>query len=105
MMYVRDDIPSQEKEYKLPSNVEGILVEINLRKIKFLLIGIYHSTHENYGTGDDVFLCEMGTVIDMYSCYDKFLIRGDFNMQENDPCLDEFLGEFHAKHATMLQKP
>ena len=40
----------------------------------------------------------MGTVIDMYSCYDKFLISGDFNMQEGDPCLDEFLAEFHAKN-------
>jgi hypothetical protein len=50
MIYVRNDIPSQEKEYKLPSNVEGVLVEINLRKVKFLLIGIYHSTNAEHGT-------------------------------------------------------
>ena len=50
----------------------------------------------------------MGTVIDMYSCYDRFLISGDFNMQEGDPCLDEFLGEFHARNlvkgANVFQK-
>ena len=48
MIYVREDIPSQEKDkYKLPDGVEGIIVEINLRKSKFLLIGTYHSTNEN----------------------------------------------------------
>ena len=41
MIYIRDDIPSQEKDYKLPNNIEGLIVEINLRKIKFLVIGIY----------------------------------------------------------------
>ena len=42
MIYVRNDIPSQEKKYKLPSDVEGVVVEINLRKMKYLLLGIYH---------------------------------------------------------------
>ena len=54
MIYVRNDIPSQVKDYKLPSNVEGVLVEINLRKVKFLLIGIYHSTNADHGTSDDM---------------------------------------------------
>ncbi len=34
IIYVREDIPSQQKEDDLPSNVEAILVEINLRKTK-----------------------------------------------------------------------
>ena len=46
MIYVREDIPSQEKGHNLPDNVEAILLEINLRKSKFLLIGTYHSTNE-----------------------------------------------------------
>ena len=37
MVYVREDIPSQKLKDNLPSNVEAILVEINLRKSKFLL--------------------------------------------------------------------
>ncbi len=98
MIYVRDDIPSQEKESNLPKNVEALLVEINLRKTRFLLIGTYHSTHETYGTTDSVFLHKIGTVLDMYSSYDKFLIVGDLNMQEGDACLDEFLDEFHARN-------
>jgi hypothetical protein len=50
MVYVRDDIPCQEKEYRLPNNVEGLIVEINLRKMKFLLLGMYHSTNKKYGS-------------------------------------------------------
>jgi hypothetical protein len=98
MVYVRDDIPCQEKEYGLPNNVEGLIVEINLRKMKFLLLGIYHSTNKKYGSTDDVFLHEVGTVLDVYSSYDKFLIVGDFNMQEGNLALDDFLDEFHAKN-------
>ena len=40
MIYVREDIPSQKLKDNLPINIEAILVEINLRKSKFLLIGI-----------------------------------------------------------------
>ena len=100
MIYVRDDIPSQEKDkFKLPDGVEGLIVEINLRKSKFLLIGTYHSTHENYGTKDDVFLHGIGSAIEYYNSYDQFLIAGDLNLQEGrDPLLDDFLDEFHAKN-------
>ena len=97
MIYVRSDIPSQEKKSNLPKNVEALLVEINLRKTKFLLIGTYHSTNEKCGTKDHIFLHEIGSVLDIYSSYDKFLIVGDLNMQEGDACLEDFLHEFHAK--------
>ena len=98
IIFVRNDIPSQEKEYKFPSNVEGVLVEINLRKMKFLLIGIYHSTNAEHGTSDDVFLHELGTCLDVHSSYDKFLIAGDFNMQEHNTKLSDFLDKHHSKN-------
>ena len=98
IIYVRDDIPSQEKSHNLPHNVEAILVEINLRKMKFLLIGIYHSTNKDHGTTDDVFIQSIGEVLDKYSVYDKFIIAGDFNMREGCGCLDAFLDEFCAKN-------
>ena len=100
MIYVRDDIPSQEKDkFKLPDGIEGIIVEINLRKSKFLLIGTYHSTNEEYGTKDDVFLHGIGSAIDYYNNYDQFLIAGDLNLQEGrNVLLDDFLDQFHAKN-------
>ena len=103
MIYVREDIACQEKDHDLQSNVEAILVEINLRKSKFLLIGTYHSTHKTHGTSDDVFLQQIGTVLDKYSSYDKFLIAGDMNMQEGETHFDDFLDEFHARN--MVKEP
>ena len=66
--------------------------------MKLLLIGVYHSTNDEYGTNDDVFLHELGTSIDAHSSYDKFLIAGDFNLQEHDTKLSNFLEEYHAKN-------
>ena len=44
IIYVREDIPSKILEkYKLPQDAEGTFVELNFRKIKWLLFGTYHS--------------------------------------------------------------
>ena len=40
----------------------------------------------------------MGFALDVYSNYDKFLLAGDFNTDENNKFLEEFLDEFHAKN-------
>ena len=102
MIYVREDIPSQKLKDNFPSNVEAILVEINLRKSKFLLIGTYHSTHEDYGVSDIKFLEKIGEALDMYPNYDKFLIAGDLNIKEEESCFDEFLDEMDAKNLVQV---
>ena len=51
-------------------------VEINLKKQKWITIGIYRppSMNERY------FIDRLGRVIDLYSkIYDRFVIMGDFN--------------------------
>ena len=43
LMYVRDDIPCKEiKTHKLPDDIEGMFIEINLRKKKWIIIGYNH---------------------------------------------------------------
>ena len=43
ILYVRKDIPSKILEkHKLPQDVEGMFVELNFRKIKWLLFGAYN---------------------------------------------------------------
>ena len=38
LMYVRDDIPCKEiKTHKLPDDIEGMFIEINLRKKKWII--------------------------------------------------------------------
>merc|ERR1712062_294993 len=99
MIFVREDIPSLEKKkHTLPHNVEAIFVEINLRKSKFLLIGTYHSTHKKYGTSDAIYLNGIGDAMDVYTCYDKYLIAGDLNINIGDESLEDFMDEIHAKN-------
>ena len=35
--------------------------------------------------------------LDVYSSYEKFLLSGDFNVQEHQPCMQDFLNDFNAK--------
>ena len=99
MIYVREDIPSDQlSKHNIPKNVEAIFVEINLRKNKFLLVGVYNSTSPEFGTSDTVFFEQIGFTLDIYSGYDKFLLAGDLNVQEGDDTLDDFMDEFHAKN-------
>ena len=42
LIYVREDIPCKQlTKHKLPDDIEGIFIEINLRKVKWLLFGTY----------------------------------------------------------------
>ena len=99
IVYVREDIPSKElKKHNFTKNVEGIFLEINLRKTKLLLFATYHSTHPDYGLSDREYLHQVGLALDVYSNYDKFLLAWDFNMSENQECFNDFLFQYHAKN-------
>ena len=99
MIYVREDIPCDILiKHKMPTNIEAIFLEINLRKNKLLLVGTYHSTNKEHGEKDDKYFQQIGFALDVYSRYDKFLLAGDFNVVENDHCLGEFMADFHAKN-------
>ena len=42
IVYVRDDIPSKQlTKHKRLDGIEGVLIEVNLRKIKWLIFGTY----------------------------------------------------------------
>ena len=48
LIYVRQDIPSKQlKRHKFADNIEGIFVEINFYKSKWLLFGTYHPPSQN----------------------------------------------------------
>ena len=61
----------------LQKNVEGLFIEVNLRKTKLLLFGSYHSTHQEYDLSDADYFEQICLALDVYSNYDKFLIVGD----------------------------
>ena len=44
IIYIRDDIPCKElKNHNLPNNIEGLFIELTLRKKKWILFGGYNT--------------------------------------------------------------
>ena len=92
LIYVREDIPSKQlTKHKFSKYVEGLLVEINLRKTKLLFFGGYRSEHTDFGLTKEDFLSQLTFALDKYSNYDKVLLAGDFNIDENEEILQDFL--------------
>ena len=87
IIYVREDILSKElKKHNFIKNIEGLFVEVNLRKMKFLFFGTYHSTHPEYGLNDTDYFEQVCLALDVYNNYEKFLLSGDFNVEEGESC-------------------
>ena len=103
LIYVREDIPSKIlTKHSFPDiifnsedplgPIEGMFIEINLRKIKWLLFGTYHRPRQN----DLYYFDKVSNALDTYSnVYDKFLLAGDFNCLENERTLADFLYRYN----------
>ena len=99
LIYVREDIPSKLlSKHNFTQYVEGLFVEINLRKTKLLLFGGYRSEHPQYGLSKSDFLEQVRFGLDKYSSYEKILIAGDFNIDFKEEILEEFLFEQNFKN-------
>ena len=85
LIYVREDIPCKQlTKHKLPDDIEGIFIEINLRKVKWLLFGTYHPPQQQA----EHFLKHVNFALDTYrQIFDKFILVGDFNLDETDPAM------------------
>ena len=99
LIYVREDIPSKLlNKHKFTEYVEGLFVEINLRKTKLLLFGGYRSEHQTYGLSKTDFLEQLRFGLDKYSGYEKILIAGDLNIDIEEEILQDFLFEQTLKN-------
>ena len=104
MIYVREDIPSKLlSKHSFTQYVEGLFVEINLRKTKLLLFGGYRSEHPEYGLSKLDFLEQIRFGLDKYSTYEKVLVAGDFNIDRGEEILEEFLFEQNFKN--LMKEP
>ena len=87
-------IPSRQlNKHIFPEDIEGIFVEINLRKSKWLLFGTYHPPSQQ----DQYYFDFISRALDKYAeKYDTFLLAGDFNAEEHEACLGSFIFEYDA---------
>ena len=96
LIYIREGIPTRLLNlHSFPCDIEGLFVEINFRKTKWLLCGTYHPPSQN----DKYYFDSLGMALDIYnSKYDKFLLTGDFNAQVGEPDIDNFLQDYDSKN-------
>ena len=87
MIFIGDDIPSKELKSQLPEDIEGIFIEINIRKTKWVLMGGYNPQKEN----TSYFLGHVSKGRDNYLAnYDNILLLGDFNSTMSEKPMKEF---------------
>ena len=95
-IYAREDIPSMElKIHSTPEDIEIIFIEINLIKTKWLFCGCFDPPSQP----DQYFFENIGKTLNKYSKhYYKFMVVGDFNAEELEPCPSQFFYEYNAKN-------
>ena len=69
-------------------------MEIRIKNNKWLLAGLYHPPSQN----DDYFIDVLARGLDIYQEYENIIILGDFNIQEHEQVLSEFLYTFNSKN-------
>ena len=96
MIFVSEDILSKlVSKHTLPDDIEGMFIETNLRKTKWPILGTYHPPNQP----DDYFFKAVGNALDQYlKTYEKFLLLGDFNAEDTEPILSEFLEQYETKN-------
>ena len=72
LIYVREDIPTKQLfKHNFPCDIEGMFIEINLRKTKWLLLGTYHPPSQE----DSYYFDTITRALDIYGeLYNKLLL-------------------------------
>ena len=104
LFYIREDIPSKILTYSSNCDIETLLVEINLRKRKWLLNGSYNPNKSQISHHLEC----LNSLLDEHS--KNFIFIGDFNMNTSDSSMKEFCSlngiknQITNRHATKTLK-
>ena len=107
LIYIRDDIAFRElNEHPHLSNMEGIFLELNFKRTKWLMFGGYNPSKSNIIN----FVNGIGTILDRYmSKYDNFILLGDFNSDMHENAMKEFSDTYNLsnliKESTCFKNP
>ena len=95
MLYVKEHVPCIViSKFTFEKEIEAFAIEIDLRKVKWLLVCSYNLNVFNL----PVRLNVIEKTIEFYSkTYDKILMPGDFNAQVIDETLDTFCSIWRLK--------
>ena len=92
LIYVSSHLLScQLTKFEIPSDIQGIPFEVNMRKEKWFVLCIYKPPSMN----SQYFLESLSDFIDYYSCaYDNHIVIGDFNFEPSQMYLNTYM-EIH----------
>ena len=96
LIYIREDIPCRQlNNHTISDNFEGIFLEINLRKAKWLLFGGYNNKKSNIND----LLSSLGRIMDKYMCkFDNLLLLGDFNSTIEEQRMSQFCNIYNLQN-------
>ena len=85
LVYIRNGIISKQlKDLGIPSDIEIVPIESNIRKQNWLLLPVYRNPSQS----KTYFVDNISRITDRYSAFrENLLILGDFNMEVNDNAL------------------
>ena len=72
------------EKHNFSDDIETLFVELNFRKVKWLLFGTYHPSSHN----DIYYFNQLDKAIDTYNYYDKILPIGHFSAEQLNPVLN-----------------
>ena len=107
LLYIRQDIPSKLLiNLKISENLEGVFVELNFRRKKWLVCCSYNPQKSTVSKHLDV----IGKNLDLYSSrYENYLLLGDFNSEPTENAMTEFCKVYKLKNlvkgATCYKNP
>ena len=94
ILYINEDIPCRRIPVNFVPKIEAIVLEINLKKRKWLLLGIYNP-HKNM---TKTFLSSIGDKLNEFSLkYENIIILGDFNSEMCEEVMINFCTTYNLK--------
>ena len=89
LVYVRQYLLSRQlTKFEIPSDIQDIAFEVNIRKEKWFFLCIYKPPFVN----SQYFLDSLANIIDDYSnIYDNHIVIGEFNLEPSQVRLETFM--------------
>ena len=71
-----------------------MFIRLNFRKIKYLLFETYYTPSQN----DQYYFEALDKALDCYRSYERIVIVGDFNTEDDGTCMETFLYQYNHEN-------
>ena len=100
LLYVRDHIPCRRLVIDFIPKIEAIVIEINFRKKKWILIGLYNPQKDMLRSHLDSISRKLN---ELCLKYENFILIGDFNSEMTEESMQIFCDTYNLK--SLVKEP